>query len=328
MQSIITNKRVLVTGGAGFIGSNLIAALLNANNTVVCLDNFSTGKKSNIERFFSHKNFTFIEGDITHQPDCIKACTAIDIVFHHAALGSVPRSISDPIASAHSNIMGFVNMITAAKDSKVKRFIYASSSSTYGDAEYSPKIETKKGNLLSPYAVTKQTNDLYAQVFSQLYGIETIGLCYFNVFGPYQDSQGAYAAVIPKFIELLLQHKQPVIYGDGSQSRDFTYIDNVVYANLLAAKTTLHNLHEHINIACSDSIELSSLTHAIIRELAQYDSAIQTILPLYTDERKGDIKHSLASIDKAQHILGYTPIVSVKEGVKHTVKWFVEQLHT
>lgn len=322
---MITNKRVLVTGGAGFIGSNLIEALLAANNTVVCLDNFATGYKKNIERFATNPLFTLIEGDICDEAMCSQAVANVEIVFHHAALGSVPRSISDPVSSTKINILGFVNILTAAKDAGVSRFIYASSSSTYGDADYSPKIETKKGNLLSPYAVTKQTNDLFASVFSHLYGIETIGLCYFNVFGPYQDPQGAYAAVIPKFIECLLNQKSPTIYGDGTQSRDFTYIDNVVYANLLAAQASLPNKHEHINIACSESIDLTTLTMYMIHSLVKHIPTIGSITPTYTDIRKGDIKHSLASIKKAAEILKYTPQVNVKEGIDKTIAWFIQQ---
>lgn len=321
---MISNTRVLVTGGAGFIGSNIIEALLAANNTVVCLDNFATGYKRNIERFANNPNFTSIEGDICDENICKQAVKDVSVVFHHAALGSVPRSISDPIMSAKVNIQGFVNIITAAKDAGVSRFIYASSSSTYGDADYSPKIETKKGNLLSPYAVTKQTNDLFAAVFSQLYDIETIGLCYFNVFGPYQDPQGAYAAVIPKFIDCLLHKQSPVIYGDGTQSRDFTYIDNVVHANLLAATASLNNKHEHINIACSESIDLTTLTMYMIRSLAKYKPAIGRITPTYSGIRKGDIKHSLASIDKAKQILSYSPQVSVKDGIDKTIEWFIK----
>ncbi|HON51669.1 MAG TPA: GDP-mannose 4,6-dehydratase [Bacteroidales bacterium] len=322
---MISNKRVLVTGGAGFIGSNLIEALLAANNTVVCLDNFATGYKSNIQRFETNPFFSLIEGDICDENVCKNAVQSIEIVFHHAALGSVPRSIADPVTSTKVNILGFVNMLTAAKDAGVSRFIYASSSSTYGNADYSPKVETKKGTLLSPYAVTKQTNDLFAQVFSELYNIQTIGLCYFNVFGPYQDPQGAYAAVIPKFIACLLNKQAPTIYGNGSQSRDFTYIDNVVHANLLAAEATLTNNHEHINIACSESIDLTTLTMYMIRSIAHYMPEVNTITPIYTNVRKGDIQHSLASIEKAKKILQYSPQVSVKEGIDKTIAWFIQQ---
>lgn len=321
-----TNKNILVTGGAGFIGSNLIEALLQNNNTVTCLDNFSTGYRKNIDRFFDNPHFSLIEGDIRDLDTCRQAVEGKDLVYHEAALGSVPRSIENPVLSTHVNILGFVNMLTAAKDAKIPRFIYASSSSTYGDATYSPKVEDKKGFPLSPYAVTKHVNDMFARNFTALFGIETIGLCYFNVFGPYQDPNGAYAAVIPKFINLLLEHKQPTIYGDGKQSRDFTFVKNVVNANLLAGDAQLiKNKHEHINVACNESIDLTSLTNEIIQSLAKYDSAIASIQPAYADARKGDIRDSMASIEKAKRILGYSPKIFVKEGVEKTTEWFFQQ---
>ena len=321
-----TNKNILVTGGAGFIGSNLIEALLQNNNTVTCLDNFSTGYRKNINRFFDNPHFSLIEGDIRDLDTCRQAVEGKDLVYHEAALGSVPRSIENPVLSTHVNILGFVNMLTAAKDAKIPRFIYASSSSTYGDATYSPKVEDKKGFPLSPYAVTKHVNDMFARNFTALFGIETIGLCYFNVFGPRQDPFGAYAAVIPKFINLLLEHKQPTIYGDGKQSRDFTFVKNVVNANLLAGDAQLiENKHEHINVACNESIDLTSLTNEIIQSLAKYDPAIASIQPAYADARKGDIRDSMASIEKAKRILGYSPKIFVKEGVEKTTKWFFQQ---
>ena len=322
-----TNKNILVTGGAGFIGSNLIEALLQNNNTVTCLDNFSTGYRKNINRFFDNPHFSLIEGDIRDLDTCRQAVEGKDLVYHEAALGSVPRSIENPVLSTHVNILGFVNMLTAAKDAKIPRFIYASSSSTYGDATYSPKVEDKKGFPLSPYAVTKHVNDMFARNFTALFGIETIGLCYFNVFGPYQDPNGAYAAVIPKFINLLLEHKQPTIYGDGKQSRDFTFVKNVVNANLLAGDAQLiENKHEHINVACNESIDLTSLTNEIIQSLAKYDPAIASIQPVYADARKGDIRDSMASIEKAKRILGYSPKIFVKEGVEKTTEWFFQQI--
>lgn len=321
-----TNKNILVTGGAGFIGSNLIEALLQNNNTVTCLDNFSTGYRKNIDRFFDNPHFSLIEGDIRDLDTCRQAVEGKDLVYHEAALGSVPRSIENPVLSTHVNILGFVNMLTAAKDAKIPRFIYASSSSTYGDATYSPKVEDKKGFPLSPYAVTKHVNDMFARNFTALFGIETIGLCYFNVFGPYQDPNGAYAAVIPKFINLLLEHKQPTIYGDGKQSRDFTFVKNVVNANLLAGDAQLiENKHEHINVACNESIDLTSLTNEIIQSLAKYDPAIASIQTAYADARKGDIRDSMASIEKAKRILGYSPKIFVKEGVEKTTEWFFQQ---
>ena len=320
------NKNILVTGGAGFIGSNLIEALLQNKNTVTCLDNFSTGYRKNIDRFFDNPHFSLIEGDIRDLDTCRQAVEGKDLVYHEAALGSVPRSIENPVLSTHVNILGFVNMLTAAKDAKIPRFIYASSSSTYGDATYSPKVEDKKGFPLSPYAVTKHVNDMFARNFTALFGIETIGLCYFNVFGPYQDPNGAYAAVIPKFINLLLEHKQPTIYGDGKQSRDFTFVKNVVNANLLAGDAQLiENKHEHINVACNESIDLTSLTNEIIQSLAKYDPAIASIQPAYADARKGDIRDSMASIEKAKRILGYSPKIFVKEGVEKTTEWFFQQ---
>ena len=320
------NKNILVTGGAGSIGSNLIEALLQNNNTVTCLDNFSTGYRKNIDRFFDNPHFSLIEGDIRDLDTCRQAVEGKDLVYHEAALGSVPRSIENPVLSTHVNILGFVNMLTAAKDAKIPRFIYASSSSTYGDATYSPKVEDKKGFPLSPYAVTKHVNDMFARNFTALFGIETIGLCYFNVFGPYQDPNGAYAAVIPKFINLLLEHKQPTIYGDGKQSRDFTFVKNVVNANLLAGDAVLiENKHEHINVACNESIDLTSLTNEIIQSLAKYDPAIASIQPAYADARKGDIRDSMASIEKAKRILGYSPKIFVKEGVEKTTEWFFQQ---
>ncbi|MFO7869678.1 MAG: SDR family NAD(P)-dependent oxidoreductase [Bacteroidales bacterium] len=319
---MISHKNVLVTGGAGFIGSNIIQRLLQSENTVVCLDNFATGYRHNIQEFENNTNFTLIEGDIRDYKTCTDAVNTIDIVFHHAALGSVPRSIADPIATTQVNIEGFVNILTAAKNAQVEKVIYASSSSTYGDADYSPKVETQKGNLLSPYAVSKQTNDLFAQVFSHIYDIQTIGLCYFNVFGPKQDPNGAYAAVIPKFIHLLLNHSEPVIFGDGLQSRDFTYIDNVVHANLLAASSHTQNKHEHINIACNESITLRDLTYYIIETLSSFDNEISHITPQYGAPRLGDIPHSLASIEKAHKILQYTPQCTVREGIKKTATWF------
>jgi len=319
---MITGKNILVTGGAGFIGSNLTEALLSNNNKVVCLDNFSTGYKHNIEQFLSNPNYTLIEGDIRDFETCQKAVEGIEIIHHHAALGSVPRSIQDPITSTQVNIMGFVNLLTAAKDANVKKVIYASSSSTYGDADYSPKIETKKGNLLSPYAVTKQANDLFAAVFSRTYNIQTIGLCYFNVFGPKQDPNGAYAAVIPKFIAIFMDHKNPIIYGDGTQSRDFTHVSNVIHANMLAAAKEHPNTHEHYNIACGDSISLNDLSAYMQDSLSKYDAEIANCSIEHEGPRKGDILHSLAAINKAQNNFGYEPLMSVKDGIEKTIEWY------
>ncbi len=323
MSNKIINSRVLVTGGAGFIGSNLIKSLLSQDNEVICFDNFITGKHKNISEFKTNKNFTLFEGDIRNFDDCLKATEGIDYVLHQAALGSVPRSINDPITTNAHNISGFLNIITAARDAKVKRFVYAASSSVYGDHPALPKLEENIGKPLSPYAVTKYVNELYAKVFSDCYGLETIGLRYFNVFGPKQDPDGAYAAVIPKFLNILIQHNAPIINGKGDTSRDFTFVDNVVQANQLAAMTQNPGaLNTVYNVACSDRTTLTELTLTLINELAQYDAKIGEIRPIYGEERIGDIKHSHASIQKAQMLLGYKPTVMVSEGLKRTVDWF------
>jgi len=325
MSRHITNSRILVTGGAGFIGSNLVKALLTQNNEVICLDNFITGKHENIAEHTSNKHFTLLEGDIRNFEDCTKAVDGVQYVLHQAALGSVPRSIIDPITTNSHNITGFLNMITAARDAKVKRFVYAASSSVYGDHPGLPKYEDHIGKPLSPYAVTKYVNELYAKVFSDNYGIETIGLRYFNVFGPQQDPEGAYAAVIPKFIKQLISHEAPQIHGAGDTSRDFTYIDNVVQINQLAALTTnIEALNTVYNVACSERTTLNELTNILIKELALFDPKITTISPIHGIERKGDIKHSHASIEKAKELLEYSPQILVNEGLAKTVKWFWE----
>lgn len=321
------DSRVLVTGGAGFIGSNLVESLLNFGNFVVCLDNFSTGKRENLRPFTQNPNFLLIEGDIRNYDDCVKAVKDIDIVFHEAALGSVPRSIKDPVSSTDVNIGGFVKMLFASKEAGVKRFIYAASSSTYGDHPDLPKVEDKIGSPLSPYAITKYVDELFAENFSKNYGIEVIGLRYFNVFGRRQDPDGAYAAVIPKFVKMLMNHEAPVINGDGTVSRDFTYIDNVVQANHLAAVVDNNKaLNQVYNVAHGERTTLNQLFHTI-RELAgEYDSNILTIEPLYGPARAGDIKHSLASIEKAKRLLGYSPVLNVTEGLNEAVKWFRDNL--
>ena len=330
MQSnypILENSNVLVTGGAGFIGSNIIEKLLKQSNKITCLDNFSTGKRKNIENFLCNENFTLLNGDIVDFSTCMQACKGMDIVFHQAALGSVPRSINNPIATNQNNINGFLNMLIAARDNKVKRFIYAASSSTYGDSTQLPKIEENIGNPLSPYAITKYVNELYAKVCGNLYGIETIGLRYFNVFGKNQDPDGDYAAVFPKFIKLLINHEAPVINGDGNQSRDFTYIDNVVQANELAAITTNPEaINKVFNIAYGESNSLNFLTNKIIKLLSEYDKEIAKITPKYAPERVGDIRDSLASIEKAKKILGYNPQYDVAKGLELAIKWYYENL--
>ncbi len=327
MDRMLKDSRVLVTGGAGFIGSNLVESLLLSGNYVVCLDNFSTGKRENLSEFVNNPKFTLIEGDIRNYNDCVKAVENIDIVFHEAALGSVPRSIKDPVSTTDVNIGGFVKMLFAAKEAGVKRFIYAASSSTYGDHPDLPKTEDKIGSPLSPYAITKYVDELFAANFVKTYGIDVIGLRYFNVFGRRQDPDGAYAAVIPKFVKMLMKHEVPLINGDGTVSRDFTYIDNVVQANYLAAVVQNKNaLNQVYNVAHGERTTLNELFY-LIRELAgKYDRDILTIEPVYGPARAGDIPHSLASIDKARLLLGYSPVLNVKKGLEEAVKWFWNNL--
>ena len=324
---MLKDSRVLVTGGAGFIGSNLVESLLLSGNYVVCLDNFSTGKRENLSEFVNNPKFTLIEGDIRNCNDCSKAVENVDIVFHEAALGSVPRSIKDPVSTTDVNIGGFVKMLFAAKEAGVKRFIYAASSSTYGDHPDLPKTEDKIGSPLSPYAITKYVDELFAANFVKTYGIDVIGLRYFNVFGRRQDPDGAYAAVIPKFVKMLMKHEVPLINGDGTVSRDFTYIDNVVQANYLAAVVQNKNaLNQVYNVAHGERTTLNELFY-LIRELAgKYDRDILTIEPVYGPARAGDIPHSLASIDKARLLLGYSPVLNVKKGLEEAVKWFWNNL--
>lgn len=318
---------MLVTGGAGFIGSNLIGSLLDSDNSVVCLDNLSTGKAENIREFKGHPRFSFIEGDIRNFDECLEAANGAEIVFHQAALGSVPRSLKDPVTSTDVNVGGFVRMLKASVDAGVRRFIYAASSSTYGDHEGLPKIEDFIGKPLSPYGVTKYADELFAGVFGNSYGIEIIGLRYFNVFGPKQDPEGAYAAVIPKFILQLLKGERPVINGDGTISRDFTHVDNVVSANHLAALAEgSEALNQVYNIACGDSTSINRM-YVIIREsLGVFNRETLKVEPLYGPERAGDIRHSLASIEKAGRLLGYRPQIGVEEGLPATVRWFREKL--
>jgi UDP-N-acetylglucosamine 4-epimerase len=327
MERILKNCKTLVTGGAGFIGSNLIESLLDAGNNVVCLDNFSTGKRKNLVGFKDNPNFTLIEGDIRNYDDCQKAVSNIDIVFHEAALGSVPRSIKDPVSSTDVNIGGFVKMLFAAKEAGVKRFIYAASSSTYGDHPDLPKVEDKIGSPLSPYAITKYVDELFASNFAKSYGIEVIGLRYFNVFGKRQDPDGAYAAVIPKFVKMMMTHEAPLINGDGTISRDFTYIANVVQANNLAAVVSNKEaLNQVYNVAHGERTNLNQL-FSYIRDLAgKFDKQILEIKPLYGPPRDGDIAHSLASIEKAKKLLGYSPTQNVAEGLEEAVKWFWSNL--
>ncbi len=320
----LRSRRVLVTGGAGFIGANLIESLIEEDNSVVCLDNFSTGKRRNIEKFLDNPKFRLIEGDIRDISICREAVEGTDIVFHQAALGSVPRSIADPVSATDVNTGGFVKMIFAAKEAGVERFIYASSSSVYGDNTDLPKVEDKIGKPLSPYGVTKLSDELFAEVFSTIYGIKVIGLRYFNVFGPRQDPEGAYAAVIPKFILQLMRHERPVINGDGTISRDFTFVDNVIQANHLAAIVEKKEAFNQVyNIACGESTSLTRIFEIIRECLGRYDKDILGIEPLYGAERPGDIRHSLASIKKAEELIGYSPLFNVLEGLEKTVEWFL-----
>jgi len=327
MEINIKNKKVLVTGGAGFIGSNLCEELLDKQNKVVCLDNFATGKRENIAGLLNNGNFTLIEGDIRNLEDCLKASQGVDYILHQAALGSVPRSIKDPITSNDVNVSGFLNMLVAARDNKVKRVVYAASSSTYGDSESMPKVEDIIGRPLSPYAITKYVNELYADIFSKTYGLETIGLRYFNVFGRKQDPNGAYAAVIPKFVSQLMAGDSPVINGDGDYSRDFTYIDNVIQANLLSLVTTNPKaINTVYNVAFGDRNTLNDLMGYLKEYLSSFDSKISNVEVVYGPNRAGDIPHSHASVQKAKDLLKYNPQFTLQQGLKEAVKWYWENL--
>jgi|TARA_B110000003_G_C16618112_1_gene522057 UDP-N-acetylglucosamine/UDP-N-acetylgalactosamine 4-epimerase len=323
----LKNKNVLITGGAGFIGSNLCESLLEIGANVVCLDNFSTGHKRNIKQFLNHKNFKLIEGDIRNLNTCHKACNEIEYVLHQAALGSVPRSIKDPISSNDVNISGFLNMLIASRDNKIQRFVFAASSSTYGDSKDLPKVENKIGKPLSNYAVTKYVNELYADVFNKSYNLNYIGLRYFNVFGKRQDPDGNYAAVIPLFVKKLMNLESPIINGDGSFSRDFTYIDNVVQINLLALTTNREKaLNQIYNTAFGEKTNLIELVNYLKKYLSYFNQDISKINFKNKEEREGDIPHSLASIEKAKKLLGYNPTHSLEMGVKETVNWYWNNL--
>ncbi|TXI69212.1 MAG: SDR family oxidoreductase [Flavobacterium sp.] len=325
-MSKIAKKKILITGGAGFIGSNLCGYFLE-DNEVICLDNFSTGHYHNIQSFLLHPNFKLIEGDIRDFETCERAVLGVDFVLHQAALGSVPRSVNDPITSNEVNVSGFLNVLMAARNANVKRFIYAASSSTYGDSVLLPKVEDVIGKPLSPYAVTKYVNELYAAVFSKTYGIETIGLRYFNVFGRNQDPGGAYAAVIPKFVAQFIRHESPVINGDGNFSRDFTYIDNVVQMNELAMLTdNPEAVNTVYNTAFGERTTLNELVHALKEFLSVYDEKIAAVPIVYGENRVGDIPHSLASIDKARRLLNYQPQFSMRAGLKEAVAWYWDNL--
>lgn len=327
-------QRLLITGAAGFIGSNLAEYFINKNYEVVGLDNFETGFRHNISELESNQYFQFIEGDIRKIDDCKKALKNIDYVLHQAALGSVPRSIKDPINTNSANIDGFLNMLIAARDAKIKRFVYAASSSTYGDSVKLPKTEEAIGNPLSPYAVTKYVNELYADVFSRVYGLECIGLRYFNVFGKNQSPKGAYAAVIPLWVKTLINHKSPVINGDKNYSRDFTYVDNVCQANEKAMLASSENLitdkknyvHQVFNIAYGGNTKLIDLFSALRNTLAKEDPEIANIEPIIGPFREGDIPHSQASIEKAKRLLGYSPKYDAQKGFELVSKWYYTNL--
>ena len=335
--------KLLITGGAGFIGSNLCEYFVHKGHEVICLDNLSTGFMHNIEHLMALPNFYFIQGDIRDLNTCREAVQGCDVVLHEAALGSVPRSINDPINTNSNNIDGFLNMLVASRDEGVSRFVYAASSSTYGDSKELPKIEHNIGRPLSPYAITKFVNELYANVFSNLYGIETIGLRYFNVFGRRQDPNGAYAAVIPLWVKALIRHESPFINGDGTYSRDFTYIDNVIQANELAAtlpreeivrRAELYNMNlpENapldmvFNVAYGGNTTLNELFQCLRENLAKFDPEIAGIEPAYREPRAGDIPHSQASIIKAQRILGYKPRFSAQQGFAEACEWYWNNL--
>jgi UDP-N-acetylglucosamine 4-epimerase len=314
------NSRFLITGGAGFIGSNICEAIINLGYTVKCMDNFSTGRRDNIEHLISKDNFELVDGDIRDLDSCMKACENVDYVSHQAGWGSVPRSIVMPLLYEEINIKGTLNMMESARQNKIKKFVYASSSSVYGDHPALPKIEGREGNLLSPYALTKKTDEEYGKIYSRLYGLETIGFRYFNVFGRRQDPNSYYAAVIPKFVKMLLNNESPIINGDGRQSRDFTYIENVIEANLKGMLSSSEVSGEIFNIASGGQIYLIDLYHKINQLLGK------DIQPLFSSDREGDIKHSNADISKAIDKLGYSPDYSFDMGIKLVIEWYKENL--
>lgn len=328
---LAADKKVwLITGVAGFIGSNLLEELLLLGQRVVGLDNWATGKQANLEEVRSivgerqWQNFTLIEGDIRSLADCRTACSGVDYVLHQAALGSVPRSLEDPVTTNEVNVTGFLNILTAARDASVRRFVYAASSSTYGDHPSLPKVEEHIGKPLSPYAVTKYVNELYADVFARCYGFDTIGLRYFNIFGRRQDPNGAYAAVIPKWFSALLRGETVYINGDGETSRDFCYIDNAVQANLLAACVPNKDaLNQVYNVAIGGCMTLNELFALIRSNLVMVCPEVQAATPSYRGFRAGDVRHSLADISKAQRLLGYAPSYSVVEGLRQAAKWYI-----
>jgi UDP-N-acetylglucosamine 4-epimerase len=326
-------KTWLVTGVAGFIGSNLLETLLKLDQRVVGLDNFATGNQRNLDEVKTlvsteqWSKFHFIQGDIRQLADCQNACDGVDYVLHQAALGSVPRSLADPIATNETNITGFLNMLVAARDAKVKSFTYAASSSTYGDHPALPKVEENIGNPLSPYAVTKYVNELYASVFTRSYGFASIGLRYFNVFGPRQDPNGAYAAVIPKWIASMIKNESIYINGDGETSRDFCYIANIVQSNLLAATTLNYDAANQVyNVAVGDRTTLNQLYYYLRDSLSARFSHLSDSRPIYRDFRAGDVRHSLADINKGKKLLGYKPTKRVSEGLQDAMDWYIRYI--
>jgi len=314
------NALYLVTGGAGFIGSNLCEAILSQGGRVCCIDNLSTGKRENVEMFADNENYSFMESDIRNLDDCMAACDGVDYVLHQAAWGSVPRSVAMPLLYEEINIRGTLNMLEAARQTGVKRFVYASSSSVYGDSDKLPKIEGTEGKALSPYALTKKVNEEYAALYYKLYGLKTVGLRYFNVFGKRQDPSGDYAAVIPRFIKLLLEGKPPVINGDGRQSRDFTYIENVVEANLKSVYASDEALGKAFNIAFGGRESVQNVFDIIAGALNV------GIKPVYGPERAGDVRHSHADIGKARRLLNYDPKYSFEDGIKQAIEWYRRNL--
>jgi UDP-N-acetylglucosamine/UDP-N-acetylgalactosamine 4-epimerase len=322
-KAILENKTVLVTGGAGFIGSNLCERLLQQGNTVRCLDDLSTGLERNLIPFMEHPRFTFIKGDITRVDTCLKATDGVDVILHQAALGSVPRSVKFPLPTHAANSTGTLNILDAARVNGVKRVVYASSSSVYGDAPELPKKEENTGLPLSPYAASKAVGEMYAKVFGQLYGLETVGLRYFNVFGKNQDPEGAYAAAIPRFIKAMMSGEPVTIHGDGTQSRDFTYIENVLQANQLAATVTNPEaLNQAYNIAFGERYTINELVQRLEESLNRVSGAKTKVRLETIPERPGDIKHSLADISKAQRLLGYKPAYSLQEGLEEAMQWY------
>lgn len=325
-MSELKGSRVLVTGAAGFIGSNLVDHLLALGAEVVGLDNLSTGRWPNLNAALEHPKFRFVEGDIRNAATCAEVCRGCSVVFHQAALGSVPRSIEDPMATTDHNAIGFMQVLLASRAAGVQRVVYATSSSVYGDSQQLPKVEEVIGRPLSPYAISKAMNEQHARVFFELYGLETVGLRYFNVFGQRQHPEGEYAAAIPRFIKALMAHRSPIIFGDGEQSRDFTYIANVMQANVLAATAGLDAVGEVFNVAYGQATTLNELVASLTYELSAFDEAIKAIKPEYGAPRTGDVRHSQASIEKAKSALGYKPTHDLRRGMHEAVRWYWENL--